>query len=207
MKPRDGGRRPPHDGATKTKDLPVLSFATVRAWSAWMAANHASSPGLWLKIAKHGSNAASITYADALDVALAWGWIDGQKGRLDDSWWLQRFTRRGPKSIWSKINRDKAMALIAAGEMKRAGLAEVERAKKDGRWEAAYESQSKAIVPPDLAVALKSDSRAARFFETLDAHNRYAVLFRIHTAKKPDTRAVRIEKLVAMLSRHEKLHK
>jgi len=188
------------------KELLTVSFARVGAWSEWLAAHHASSRGVWLKIAKKGSGSASVTYAEALEAALVWGWIDGQKGKLDDQWWLQKFTPRGPRSIWSKINREKAISIIAAGAMKPPGLAEVERAKHDGRWEAAYESQSRASVPPDLADALAANQRAARFFETLESHNRYAVLFRVHTAKKPATRAMRIDKLVAMLSRHEKLH-
>ena len=184
----------------------TLSFQDAGAWSKWLTSNHASSSGIWLRLAKKGSTSSSVSYADALEVALAWGWIDGQKGKLDDSWWLQRFTPRGPRSIWSKINRDKALALIAAGTMKPAGLAEVDRAKGDGRWEAAYDSQGRATVPVDLAKALAADPRAARFFETLDSANRYAVLFRIHTARKAETRAIRIEKFVAMLARHEKLH-
>ena len=142
--------------------LPVLSFADARAWSRWLASHHASSRGVWLKIAKKGSKSESVTYAEALEVALIWGWIDGQKGKLDDAWWLQRFTPRGPKSIWSKTNREKAVALIEAGKMKPPGLAEVERAKRDGRWEAAYDSQSRATVPPDLAKALAANPRAAR---------------------------------------------
>ncbi len=205
MKAGDAGRRARQDG-TPTRDLPVLSFADTRAWSRWLASHHASSRGAWLKIAKKGSESESVTYAEALEVALIWGWIDGQKGKLDDAWWLQRFTPRGPKSIWSRINREKAVALIEAGKMKPAGLAEVERAKRDGRWEAAYTSQSRATVPPDLEKALAANPRAARFFETLESHNRYAVLFRVHTAKKPETRATRIAKFVAMLARHERLH-
>jgi uncharacterized protein YdeI (YjbR/CyaY-like superfamily) len=189
-----------------SKEALTTSFTSAGSWSKWLAAHHASSKGLWLKIAKKGTNSPSVTYAEALEVALAWGWIDGQKGKLDDQWWLQKFTPRGPRSIWSKINREKAVALIKAGAMKPSGLAEVERAKRDGRWEAAYDSQSRATVPPDLAKALAANPRAARFFETLESHNRYAVLFRVHTAKKPETRALRIEKLVEMLSRHEKLH-
>jgi len=205
-KPRTTVRRAAQE-EKPAKELPVLSFATVRAWSAWMTANHASARGVWMKIARKASRQSSITYAEALDVALAWGWIDGQKGKHDDAWWLQKFTPRGPKSIWSKINREKAMALIAGGEMKPSGLAEVERAKQDGRWQAAYDSQSRAVVPSDLLAALNANEPAAQFFETLDSRNRYAVLFRIHTAKKPATRAMRIEKFVAMLARREKLHK
>jgi uncharacterized protein YdeI (YjbR/CyaY-like superfamily) len=205
MKTGDASRRARHDG-TPARDLPVLSCADAPAWSTWLASHHASSRGVWLKIAKKGSKSRSVTYAEALEAALIWGWIDGQKGTLDDAWWLQRLTPRGPKSIWSRINREKAVALIEAGKMKPPGLAEVERAKRDGRWETAYDSQSRATVPPDLAKALAANPRAARFFETLESYNRYAVLFRIHTAKKPATRAARIEKFVAMLARHEKLH-
>jgi len=139
-------------------------------------------------------------------VALAWGWIDGQKGKLDDAWWLQKFTPRGPRSLWSRVNREKATALIEAGTMKPSGLAEVERARRDGRWEAAYDSQSRTTVPPDLAKALARNARASRFFETLDSRNRFAVLFRIHTAKKDETRARRIAKFVEMLARRERLH-
>jgi uncharacterized protein YdeI (YjbR/CyaY-like superfamily) len=188
------------------KGPPILSFADARAWSRWLASHYASSRGVWLKIAKKGANSASVSYAKALEVALIWGWIDGQKGKLDDAWWLQKFTPRGPRSIWSKINREKVVELIEAGKMKPSGLAEVERAKRDGRWEAAYASQSRATVPPDLAKALAANPRAAHFFETLESRNRYAVLFRVHTAKKAETRAMRIAKFVAMLSRHEKLH-
>lgn len=187
-------------------ELPIVSFADPSAWATWLAANHASSRGVWLKLAKKASGVASVTYAEALEVALAWGWIDGQKNRFNDAAWLQKFTPRGAKSIWSKINRDKALALIAAGEMKAPGLAEVERAKRDGRWEAAYDSQSRATVPEDLAAALGANARAKAFFATLDAQNRYAVLFRIHTAKKAETRAKRIALFVDMLARNEKIH-
>ncbi len=184
----------------------MLSFADSDAWSRWMVSNHAASRGIWMKIAKKGATKSSISYPEALEIALIWGWIDGQKGKLDDAWWLQRFTPRGPKSIWSKINRAKAVALIEAGTMEAAGLAQVERAKADGRWDAAYESQRGVTIPRDFAQALAANPRAALFFETLESHNRYAVLFRIHAAKKTATRAMRIAKFVAMLSRHEKLH-
>jgi uncharacterized protein YdeI (YjbR/CyaY-like superfamily) len=191
---------------TPNADPEAVSFADSPAWSRWLAAHHASSVGVWLKIAKKGSKAASVSHAEALEIALAWGWIDGHKRKLDDTWWLQRFTPRAPKSIWSKINRDKALALVEAGTMKPAGFAEVERARKDGRWEAAYDSQSRSTVPPDLAKALAANPRAAAFFKTLESYNRYAILFRIHTAKKPETRTARIEKFVAMLAKHEKVH-
>jgi uncharacterized protein YdeI (YjbR/CyaY-like superfamily) len=191
---------------TSTTGPEIVSFADARAWWSWLESHHASSRGVWLKIAKKGAKTTSVTYATALEVALAWGWIDGQKGKFDDAWWLQRFTPRGATSIWSKVNRDKAVALIDAGTMKPPGLAEVVRAKADGRWEAAYDSQSRATVPPDLADALTANPRAARFFETLESYNRYAILFRVHTAKRPATRAARIDKFVAMLARHEKVH-
>jgi uncharacterized protein YdeI (YjbR/CyaY-like superfamily) len=187
-------------------EMPVISFAETADWSAWLASHHRSSIGLWLKIAKKASAHASITYAEALDVALAWGWIDGQKGKLDDAWWLQKFTPRGSRSIWSQINREKAIALIAAGKMMPSGLAEVERAKKDGRWDRAYESQSRATVPEDLEVALAKNPRAKEFFATLDARNRYAVLFRVQHAKKAETRARRIAQFVEMLAKGEMLH-
>jgi uncharacterized protein YdeI (YjbR/CyaY-like superfamily) len=191
----------------KTADgLPVVSFATTGAWSKWLAAHHASSPGVWLKLAKTGASSASITYAQAIDVALAWGWIDGQKGKADEGWWLQRFTRRKAKSPWSKINRAKAEALVAKGSMELPGLAEVERAKRDGRWERAYDGAASSSVPTDLAAVLARNARALAFFETLDGANRYAILYRVQTAKKPETRAERITRFVAMCARGETIH-
>ncbi|ATB48130.1 YdeI/OmpD-associated family protein [Corallococcus macrosporus] len=187
-------------------ELSVIAFASPAAWSAWLKANHASSPGLWLKLAKKGSGIDSVTYAEALDVALEWGWIDGQKNTFDDAWWLQKFTPRGAKSVWSKINCGKVEALIAAGRMKPSGMKVVEEARKDGRWDAAYESQSKATMPEDLAKALAANPKAAEFFATLNAANRYAILWRVHSAKKAETRARRIEQFVEMLARHESLH-
>lgn len=187
-------------------EMPVISFAETEEWSAWLAARHHTSSGVWIKIAKKGSGQASITYAQALEVALASGWIDGQKGKLDRAWWLQKFTPRGARSMWSKINREKAMALIAAGKMMPAGLAEVERAKKDGRWDRAYESQSRATVPEDLELSLARNPRAKKFFATLDSRNRYAVLFRVQHAKKAETRARRIAQFVEMLAKGQKLH-
>ena len=187
-------------------ELPTLSFAAPRAFSDWLADHHASSRGIWLRLAKKASGTVSITYAEAIDVALAWGWIDGQKQRGDEASWLQKYTPRGAKSVWSKINREKALALIEAGTMQPAGLAEVERAKGDGRWDMAYDSPSQATVPDDLQAALAKNARAAAFFATLDARNRYAVLWRVQTAKKAETRARRIADLVAMLARGEKVH-
>lgn len=192
--------------AADAAELPILSFADPRAFSGWLAEHHASSNGIWLRLARKASGVASITYAEAVEVALAWGWIDGQKQRGDEASWLQKFTPRRAKSVWSRINREKALQLIEAGAMQPAGLAEVERAKRDGRWDVAYEPQSRATVPDDLQVALAKNARAAAFFETLDARNRYAVLWRVQTAKKAETRQKRIAQLVAMLARGEKVH-
>jgi uncharacterized protein YdeI (YjbR/CyaY-like superfamily) len=186
--------------------LPVMSFESTDAWDAWLAAHHADSPGLWLKIAKKGAAGRTISYSEALDVALCHGWIDGQKGRYDDDYWLQRFTPRKPSSKWSKINTERVAALTASGRMRPAGLREVERAQADGRWEQAYESQSRVTVPEDLARALAANERARAFFATLDSANRYAILYRIGAAKKPETRAKRIDTYVAMLSEHKKIH-
>jgi uncharacterized protein YdeI (YjbR/CyaY-like superfamily) len=201
----DKKRRAPPAGKA-AKDLPVLAFATTRAWSKWLEAHHASSRGLWLKIAKKGAGATSVTYAEALDAALAWGWIDGQKGSLNDVWWLQRFTPRTAKSPWSKINCAKAEALIAAGTMEIPGFAEVARAKRDGRWERAYDGSRSSKVPADLVAAFARNARARKFFDTLDGANRYAILYRVQTAKRPETRAERIKRFVALCTRHETIH-
>ena len=186
--------------------LPVMTFDSTDAWDAWLGAHHADSPGLWLKIAKKGAAGRTISYSEALDVALCHGWIDGQKGRYDDEYWLQRFTPRKPASKWSKINTERVAALTASGRIRPAGLREVERARADGRWEQAYESQSRVTVPEDLARALAANERARAFFATLDSANRYAILYRIGTAKKPETRAKRIDTFVTMLSEHKKIH-
>jgi uncharacterized protein YdeI (YjbR/CyaY-like superfamily) len=181
-------------------------FASRPDWEEWLAEQPEDSAGLWLKIAKNGSGIATITYAEALEVALCYGWIDGQKAPFDDAYWLQRFTPRKPRSKWSKINRDKAEALIGRGAMKPTGLREVERAKTDGRWDAAYDGQRAATVPEDLQRALDANHAAREFFATLNSVNRYAILYRIADAKKPETRARRIEKYVAMLSEGKTLH-
>jgi len=187
------------------QELPVVPFGSAAAWEAWLEEHHAASEGLWLKISKKDSGIESVSYAEALDVALCYGWIDGQKGRFDEKFWLQRFTPRRPRSKWSKVNREKVAGLIEAGRMKPAGLREVEKAKSDGRWEAAYEPQSRATVPDDLRRALDENREASAFFETLDGANRYAILYRIADAKRPETRARRIEKYVAMLAERKKL--
>lgn len=201
MPPRTTPKRP------KPVDAPApVSFATADAWSAWLAAHHASSPGIWLRLGKKGTGARSIGYVEALDVALVWGWIDGQKKSLDDTHWLQRFTPRRAQSPWSKINRAKAEALIASGAMQPSGLHEVERAKRDGRWERAYDGAATATVPADLAAALAERPGARAFFDTLDSANRFALLYRVQSAKKPETRAQRIARFVEMCARGETIH-
>lgn len=186
-------------------DLPVLPFADADAWEAWLVAN-ADAKGVWLKIAKKDSGHASVTYAEALDVALCHGWIDGQKRGFDEAWFLQRFTPRRAKSLWSKINVGHVERLVAAGRMRAGGLREVEAAKADGRWDAAYDGGRSMEVPPELAQALAKNRKAKAFFDTLNAANRYAVCWRVQTAKKPETKAKRVDTLVAMLARGEKLH-
>src|SRR5262245_47470139 len=183
----------------------LLALGSAVEWEAWLRANHTQSEAVFLRIPKTSAGS-TLTYATALDAALAWGWIDSQKRALDDTAWLQRFSRRSPQSPWSKINRAKAEALIANGGMEAPGLAEVERAKRDGRWERAYDGAKTSTVPRDFAEALKRNKRAKKFFDTLDAANRYAILYRVQTAKKPETRAERIERFVAMCARHETIH-
>ena len=186
--------------------LQVMSFETQHDWEAWLKEHHTDTKGIWLKLAKKAAGTPSVSYAEALDSALCYGWIDGQKASFDDKYWLQKFTPRGARSIWSKVNCDKATALIADGRMQPAGLRQVELARSDGRWEAAYESQSKITIPDDFQRELDKNPRAKEFFSTLDSANRYAVLFRIQTAKKPETRSARIQKFIEMLSQHQKLH-
>jgi uncharacterized protein YdeI (YjbR/CyaY-like superfamily) len=185
---------------------PTLLFARQRDWADWLRENHAKSSGVWLRLAKINSGMQSVSYAEALEIALCYGWIDGQKRSYDESSWLQKFTPRGAKSIWSKINKGKAKDLIKNGRMKPAGLQAVERAKQDGRWDAAYDSQSGAPVPEDFQSQLNKNVKAKAFFATLNSANRYAILFRIQTAKKAETRARRIEQFIEMLERKEKLH-
>ena len=187
-------------------DLPVLGFADAAAWESWLARQHASSPGVWLKIAKKGSAATGVSYPEALEVALCYGWIDGQKGALDDEYWLQRFTPRKPGSRWSKINTEKAAELIEAGRMRPAGMREVKLARDDGRWDAAYAGQRSMGVPEDLERELAGNEVARAFFATLSGVNRYAILYRIADARRPETRARRIAKYVAMLAAHETIY-
>jgi uncharacterized protein YdeI (YjbR/CyaY-like superfamily) len=187
-------------------EAPVIAFASQAGWEAWLAEEHARSDGLWLKFARKGSGIDSVTYPEAVESALRYGWIDGQVKRVDDQHYLQRFTPRRTRSRWSRINREKATALIEQGRMQPAGLREVERAQADGRWDAAYEPPSTATVPDDLQRALDANDPARTFFAGLDSTNRYAILHRIAAAKRPETRAKRIETFVAMLAERRKIH-
>jgi uncharacterized protein YdeI (YjbR/CyaY-like superfamily) len=186
--------------------LEPLRFSTPRAFEAWLRKNHASADGAWLLIAKAGAGEPTVTYPHAVEIALCYGWIDGQKKALDEQHWLQRFTPRRPRSLWSKANREKAQALVESGRMQASGMAEIVRAQGDGRWQAAYDGARTAVVPPDLQAALDARPAARSFFAQLDGANRYAVLWRIQTAKRPETRSKRIEDLVKMLARGEKIH-
>jgi len=181
-------------------------FATQRAFETWLRKNHTSSDGVWLLIAKPGADKPTITYPEAVEVALCYGWIDGQKKSIDAHHWLQRFTPRRVRSVWSKANRAKAEALIQSGRMQPSGMAEIDRARSDGRWDAAYEGARTAVVPSDLQAALDAEPEASTFFAGLDRANRYAVLWRVQTAMRPETRSRRIKTLVAMLARGEKIH-
>jgi uncharacterized protein YdeI (YjbR/CyaY-like superfamily) len=183
-----------------------LRCASAQEWEAWLEANHATCAGVWLQFGKKGQGRATVTYAEAVELALRFGWIDGQARGLDAAYYLQSFTPRRPKSLWSQINRAKAEKLIADGRMRPAGQAAIDRAKADGRWEAAYPSVKTATVPADLQKALAKNPAAKKFFATLNSQNRYAILFRLHTAKKPETRAAKIVKFVAMLAAGERLH-
>jgi uncharacterized protein YdeI (YjbR/CyaY-like superfamily) len=187
-------------------ELPTLLFTAPPDLEAWLEERHAESGGFWLKVAKKGSGEQTVTYAEALELALCFGWIDSQKRGLDEKFFLQRFTPRRPRGRWSRINRDKVEALLVAGTMRPSGLAEVEAAKADGRWEAAYEGQRTAKIPPDLQRQLDRNEAAREFFATLDSANRYAILYRLNEAKKPETRERRLRKFIAMLERGEKIH-
>ena len=190
----------------KTPELPIISFASQAEWTDWLAQHHDQSTGLWMKLAKKDSGIPSVTYDQAVESALCYGWIDGLKKSFDHQFWLQKFTPRGPKSIWSKINVEKAEKLIASGQMQPAGLKTVEAAKLDGRWEQAYESQKNMGIPEDFQRALDANPTAREFFATLKSASRYSFLFRIQTAKKAETRAKRIEQFIAMLERGEKFN-
>jgi uncharacterized protein YdeI (YjbR/CyaY-like superfamily) len=184
----------------------VLWFAAQADLEAWLGENHDRSPGVWLAIAKKEASRPTVSYLEAIEAALCFGWIDGQKERGDDEHWLQRFTPRASRSRWSRINRDKAEQLIAAGRMRPPGLAEVERARADGRWDTAYHGQRTAAVPGDLQRQLDTDPIAAAAFAALDSRNRYAIIWRLNDAKRPETRARRLANYLGMLRRGERLH-
>lgn len=189
----------------ESADNPTL-FKSAKAFETWLRQHHATSPGLWLKIAKRHADEASVTYPEAVEIALCWGWIDSQKKGLDEHYFLQRFTPRRARSVWSKVNVDKVAALIKEGRMKAPGLAQVEAAKADGRWAQAYDGARTSVVPEDLIAALDAAPMAKAFFSTINAANRYAILWRIQTAVKAETRARRIAQLVEMLARGETVH-
>jgi len=188
------------------RDYPVALFRDQDEWTSWLDSNHATAPGVWLRIAKKGSALVSVTISEALDAALCYGWIDGQRNRLDADSYLQKFTPRRKRSVWSKVNRENVARLIRSGAMRPAGMAAIEAAKADGRWERAYDSPRSSTVPDDLQTALDASPQAKSFFETLKSNNRYAVLYRVQTAVKPETRARRIREFIAMLERGETLY-
>jgi uncharacterized protein YdeI (YjbR/CyaY-like superfamily) len=186
--------------------LPIIGFNDLEALELWLGAQPANSPGLWIKLAKAGSGIPSVTKAEAIDAALCHGWIDGQLDKYDDVSWLIRFTPRKVRSKWSQVNRARSEDLMAAGRVHSRGLAQIEAARRDGRWDAAYAPASKAQVPADLQAALDQNPEAAAFFATLTGANRYAILYRIETVKKPETRARKIATFIGMLERHETVH-
>ena len=190
---------------SQVKELPVELFRTLAAWEKWLAGN-TDSPGVWVQIAKKAGGETSVSQNDAIEGALCHGWIDGQKRALDDKFFMLRFTPRRPRSVWSKINIAKVEQLVASGRMQPAGMREVEAARADGRWDAAYEGSARMDVPAELSEALGASAKARRFFDQLDRTNRYAFCWRVQTAKKPETRKARAEKFVAMMERGEKIH-
>jgi uncharacterized protein YdeI (YjbR/CyaY-like superfamily) len=186
--------------------LPTILFPSAAEWEAWLESNHAASEGVWIKMAKRDAGTESVRYPEVLESALCFGWIDGRREALDEQYFLQRFTPRRPRSKWSQINREKAERLIADGRMRAAGVAEVERARADGRWETAYEGQKSSAVPDDLQHELDARPKAKAFFAALSSQNRYAILYRLQDAKKPETRARRLAKFVEMLEAGEAIH-
>ena len=192
--------------AESRQGLPIIAFSSAAEWERWLDENHASMTGVWIKFARKASGIPTVTYSEAVEAALCYGWIDGQAAPFDDSHHLQRFTPRTPRSRWSKINRSRALDLIAAGRMRPAGLAAIEQAQRDGRWDRAYEPPSTASIPDDLQARFDENPQAAAFFATLDSQNRYAVLYRIQDAKRPETRSRRIAQYVEMLAEGRKLH-
>jgi uncharacterized protein YdeI (YjbR/CyaY-like superfamily) len=195
---KQGGAQP--EPKRPKTDLPIVEFPGQPEWEAWLREHHSNSPGVWVKMARKSASVETVRYPEVLDTAIAHGWIDGQRRPLDETYFLQRFTPRGPRSKWSQVNREKATRLIDEGRMHPAGQAQVDAARADGRWEAAYEPQSRASVPPDLQVALDANPPAAEFFATLRGSRRYAFLYRLHQVKSPERRARRIENYIALLS-------
>ncbi|MDX1413248.1 MAG: YdeI/OmpD-associated family protein [Candidatus Promineifilaceae bacterium] len=187
-------------------DLPIIPFATQEEWEQWLENNHESAPGVWLKLAKKSSKIQSVSYAQAVESALCYGWIDGLKNRYDDQYWLQRFTHRRPKSKWSRLNRERAEQLIEEGRVKSSGMKEIEEAMADGRWDKAYEPQATITVPNDFQQCLDENPTAREFFAGLNSRNRYAILFQIEDAKRPETRARRIKKFIDLLNEQKKLY-
>ena len=203
--PRKSPTQSSKKSSSRAKGL-IRAFKTPKDFSEWLEKNHTKADGLWVRLAKKGSGVKSITYAEALEVALCYGWIDALKLPENEKTWLQRFLPRRPKSMWSKINRDKALALIESGRMHAAGHAEIERAKSDGRWQAAYDPPSKATVPPELQKELDGNPKAKAFFEKLDRVNRFAIIWRVQTARTPATRQARVDTLVDMLEKGKTIH-
>ncbi len=191
---------------SRVKEPPILAFPTSETWSQWLAKNHSLSSGIWLRFFKKASGVASISYDEALDEALCYGWIDGQLKKYDETSWLHKFTPRRPRSMWSSRNKEHAERLIAAGRMQVAGLNEINTAKADGRWDTAYDSPSSMTIPDDFLAELANNNAAQAFFETLDKANKYAIAWRLQTAKKPETRQRRLEKIIDMLAKGERLH-
>jgi uncharacterized protein YdeI (YjbR/CyaY-like superfamily) len=192
--------------AKRSQSASIVTCGSHQEWADWLATHHATSDGVWLRLFKKGSQGVGLSRADALDEALCYGWIDGQAKKYDDVSWLQKFTPRRKNSIWSKINVGHAARLIAAGRMKPAGLREVEQARQDGRWGNAYDSPSRSTMPDDFLAALSKNKKAAAFFETLNKANRYAISWRLQTAKKPETRHRRMRTIIAMLAKRQAFH-
>jgi uncharacterized protein YdeI (YjbR/CyaY-like superfamily) len=195
-----------HVAAGRDRPEKIVAFATADAWQAWLERNHASVPAVWIKMARKATGIRSVTHDEAVDRALCYGWIDGQRKPFDGQYFIQRFTPRRPQSRWSQVNRERAEALIQRGVMRSAGLAEINRAKADGRWAAAYPPQRASAVPEDLQRALDGNRKAAAFFASLDRLNRYAIVYRVHQAVRPEARARRIQMYVNMLASHQKIH-
>jgi uncharacterized protein YdeI (YjbR/CyaY-like superfamily) len=193
-------------GPHQPRELEILEFADQRAWEECLAEHHSDSPGVWLRIAKKAASVTTVAYPEVLDSAICHGWIDGQRKPLDDTYFLQRFTPRGPRSKWSQVNRDKSTALIAAGRMHHAGLAQVKAAQDDGRWDAAYQPQSRATIPDDLQQALDENPTAREFFATLTGSRRYAFLYRLHNVSSLERRAKRIADYIALLTEGKTLN-